>query len=87
MVIKLSQYDYISRAIQVHGNNYDLSKVMYTGWMKKVEVICRVHGSFMIRADAFIEQFQGCSKCKVYGYSKISMRFFELLSNELGINI
>jgi hypothetical protein len=32
---------FIEDAIKVHGNKYDYSKVIYTGYRNKIEIICK----------------------------------------------
>ena len=43
---KLSNYDFIEKAIQVHGDKYDYSKVEYINAQTKVCIICPEHGEF-----------------------------------------
>ena len=38
--------DFISKAIGVHGNKYDYSKVEYVNTLTKVTIICPIHGEF-----------------------------------------
>ena len=37
---------FIERAMNVHKDKYDYSKVAYTGSTKKITIICKVHGEF-----------------------------------------
>ncbi|MBP5458056.1 MAG: hypothetical protein J6Y37_16330 [Paludibacteraceae bacterium] len=61
--------DYLMRAREVHGDRYDLSKVVYNGSKENVTVTCHrkdefgnEHGEFSIRASNFIYG-TGCPKC------------------------
>lgn len=48
--------------IEKFGNLYDYSKIEYNVSRNKVEVICRLHGSFLIKANHLLHG-TGCSKC------------------------
>ena len=43
--------DFIAKSKEVHGDRYDYSKTVYTKNKCKVEIICKVHGSFWQRED------------------------------------
>ena len=53
-----------NKAIKIHGNKYDYSKVEYKGNKIKVEIICPVHGSFWQRPDNHL-QGNTCGKCRM----------------------
>lgn len=59
---KLSQDEYIVKAIEVHGNKYDYSKVDYKGMSNKIEIICPKHGAFWQRASNHTLG-RGCDDC------------------------
>ena len=54
--------EFIKKAIQIHGERYDYSKVEYKSNNKKVCLICPEHGEFYITPANHLEG-QGCSKC------------------------
>lgn len=54
--------DFITRAIAVHGNKYDYSKVEYKNANTKVCIICPEHGEYLQR-DAGHLLGRGCPKC------------------------
>lgn len=54
--------EFITKAIEVHGDKYDYSKVEYTGCYDKVNIICPIHGEFYQRADYHLSG-NGCPKC------------------------
>ena len=47
--MKKTTQQFIIEARKIHGNKYDYSKVVYTGAMDKVCIICPEHGEFLIR--------------------------------------
>ena len=58
----MSENDFIARAIKVHGNTYDYSKVDYKGAKEKITIICPEHGEFEQLAGSHIRG-SGCSSC------------------------
>ena len=54
---------FINRAIKIHNNKYDYSRVVYTNCMTDVIIICPIHGKFLQTPNAHINQKQGCPKC------------------------
>lgn len=54
---------FVERAISIHGDKYDYSKVNYSSTYFKVEIICLIHGSFF---QAPKTHFKG-SGCKLCG--------------------
>ena len=54
--------DFVIKAINVHGCQYNYSKVNYTNAHKKVEIICDIHGSFHQTPNSHLSG-SGCSKC------------------------
>lgn len=60
--------EFLEKAIKVHGNKYDYSKVKYNGANKKVCIICPIHGEFWQKPSSHINSKQGCPKC--YGNTK-----------------
>ena len=59
----LTTEEFIRRAVEIHGNQYDYSKVIYTGCNDKVEIICPKHGSFMQSLRLHIHRKNGCLEC------------------------
>jgi flavoprotein len=54
--------EWIIKAIKVHGNRYNYTKVEYINSRKKVEIICPEHGLFTQKASSHLNGC-GCSKC------------------------
>jgi hypothetical protein len=59
---RLSREEFISRAIQIHNNVYDYSRVEYKNFTTKVEILCPTHGVFFQKAEYHLCGY-GCSKC------------------------
>lgn len=60
---RLSKDQFIERSIKIHNNFYDYSKVNYTSYNSKVEIICPIHGSFWQTPGHHLNG-QHCPKCK-----------------------
>ena len=60
---RLSTEEFINKAKEVHGDNYDYSKVMYYQNKKAVEIICPKHGSFWQLPNTHISSKAGCRFC------------------------
>ena len=53
---------FIQRAKSVHGEAYDYSLSIYSGWHNKLIIICKTHGIFKQRASSHING-NGCLLC------------------------
>jgi len=60
---KRTKEQFIEKAIQIHGNKWDYSKVEYKTCKDKVILICKIHGDFNQTPDSHI-QGQGCPHCR-----------------------
>lgn len=54
--------EFIKKAILVHGDRYDYSKVIYTKSTEKVIIICKEHGEFLQEANSHLRN-KGCRAC------------------------
>ncbi|MDW6058168.1 hypothetical protein SAZ11_08700 [Streptomyces sp. FXJ1.4098] len=63
MSAKLTTEEFVSRAVQVHGDRYDYSRAEYVNKGQGVEIICRVHGSFWQTPHNHVRQKSGCMRC------------------------
>lgn len=64
--------EFIKKAVAIHGEKYNYSKVEYLTALKKVIVTCPMHGDFKIRPNCVLSG-QGCAKCardSSVGFSK-----------------
>ena len=60
---KLTQEEFIFKAVEKHGEGrYDYSKVLYLSSQKKVEMVCKKHGSFFQAPSSHLRG-DGCKKC------------------------
>lgn len=64
MAFKLTQEQFIEKAIKIHGNKFDYSKVVYNNAKTKVCIICPVHGEFWQLPDNHLNN-QGCPICGI----------------------
>jgi hypothetical protein len=62
-ILKKKDYNiFLSELFRVHGDKYDLSKVIYRGASKKVTLICPIHGEFESEANSLLKG-HGCNRC------------------------
>lgn len=73
-VISLDEFK--RRAIAVHGDKYDYSKVQYVSALSKVEVLCPEHGSFFI-TPAHLWEGHGCNECAKIARSEKRSKTYE----------
>ena len=71
--IKLTTKEFIEKAIKVHGNLFNYSKVIYKSNKTKVKIICKKHGMFKQIPLSHLKGF-GCSKCS--GLIKLTTKEF-----------
>ncbi len=64
--IRSNKDDFIKRAKEIHGDEYDYSQVEYKGAMKKVPIICKKHGTFYMTPMSHLLG-QKCPKCQGKG--------------------
>jgi len=60
---KISKKQLIKRANKNHNNAYNYSKVVFTNFHEKIEIICSKHGSFFQTPSNHIHGRQGCPNC------------------------
>lgn len=60
---KMNREDFILKSGNIHGNEYDYSKVEYVNSQTKVCIICPVHGEFLQTPNDHLCGC-GCPKCK-----------------------
>ena len=86
---KLSNIEeFIEKAKQIHGNNYDYYKVKYINSTTKVIITCKEHGDFNIRPNNHIGSKQGCPKCQLKKtYSKSQIQWLNFIQSYNNITI
>lgn len=81
---RLTQQDIIESIRKVHGNKYDLSKVIYVNRRTKICVICPIHGEWHTLTEQLLRG-QGCFTCgkNLSGFKKriSTAEFLERASN------
>jgi uncharacterized ubiquitin-like protein YukD len=63
-----SKEEYIKQMKLIYGETYDYSKINYKFVSDKVEIICKIHGSFYKQMSRFLGG-AGCQKCLGFGKS------------------
>lgn len=53
---------FIKKALLVHGDKFDYSKIEYINSASKIDIICKVHGSFEQTPNSHLQGI-GCPKC------------------------
>jgi len=61
-MLKLTTEEFIQKAIVIHGNKYNYSKVDYKKSSEKVKIICPIHGEFEQRPNNHL-QGKICNIC------------------------
>jgi len=68
---------FMNKANSIYNNFYDYSLVNYEHSLKKVDIICPIHGIFKINPSNHINNKQGCSKCGLERRKKSSRKSVE----------
>lgn len=63
---------FIRKAVDLHGDKYDYSRVKYTKAIDKITIACHVHGEFIQQASEHLRG-RGCRAC---GFERISTSDF-----------
>ena len=71
---KLTNNDFVERAIKIHGNVYDYSLVNYITAHKKIRIICRKHGEFSQKPNSHLNG-RGCPNCNQSNGEKTIKKF------------
>ena len=76
-----TQEEFIEDAKLRHGDRYDYSKVVYNHNGDKVEIVCKIHGSFFQQAGSHLYG-TACPRCAVeYTKSKRKLLLSDVLDN------
>ncbi|PYY31515.1 hypothetical protein [Curtobacterium sp. MCBD17_030] len=60
---------FVAKAVQVHGQRYDYSEVIYVDAKTDVTVVCTDHGAFSVRPDNHTYKHPaGCPDCALRGH-------------------
>lgn len=77
---KLTISDFITKATNIHSNTYDYSKSLYKNYDTKLEIVCKIHGSFWMTATNHINGKQGCPVCGYSSKSKMSQLWLDYMN-------
>jgi hypothetical protein len=80
---KLNNKEFILKATKIHNNVYDYSATFYINSRINVDIICKLHGKFSIKANSHLNG-NGCPICgrekcrknKILNYSKNLIKTF-----------
>ena len=62
--LKYSSENWIKKAKKIHKNNFNYSKTVYRGSREQINIICKKHGAFKLRASHHLEG-SGCRQCNI----------------------
>lgn len=74
---------FIREAKRVHGNTYSYSKVKYEHSHKKIEIVCKIHGSFL-QSPGLHLRGAGCPICNNNTISYKAISWIEQEAKKLG---
>jgi hypothetical protein len=78
--------DFIEKANKIHNNTYSYEKTDYKKSRKNVIITCKAHGDFSQTPNDHLNG-NGCQKCTMSGYSKISLRWLNYIAKKDNIFI
>lgn len=81
--IKDTTETFIEKAKNVHGDEYDYSKVEYVNSQTPIKIICQKHGEFWQSPNNHISKKYGCPKCHAIT-SKKEDELYEFVSSLIG---
>ena len=68
---------FIQKAVDIHGDKYDYSKVVLKKSGDKICIICPTHGEFWMKYGNHLNGKQGCPKCGLITRSEKRKKTFE----------
>ncbi len=73
---RLTINEFKKRIYKKYGNKFNLNKVVYINNSTPAKIICKKHGEFFVRPDAFFISKYGCKECgKKYQYEHKKTKF------------
>ena len=75
--------EFTRKAVRVHGDKYDYSKVDYATIYDKVEMRCVIHGPFFQAPNSHLSG-SGCPSCSKSGYDGSKTGYVYILISECG---
>ena len=80
---KYTNQSFIEKAKEIHGDNFDYSKVKYTNSRTKIIITCPEHGDFEQTPSSHL-QTVGCPGCAEYGFDRTKVGFLYVLRSDCG---
>ena len=71
-------HDFIDKSIKLHGDRFDYSKSIYTGSGKKMEILCKIHGSFLQTPSTHLLANDPCPNCRKLSREQIINKFISV---------
>jgi len=81
---RCSPEEFIKKAITIHGDKYDYSRVMYSNNKTKVEILCPEHGPFLQAPGKHLIG-RGCSGCSDNGFDPDKCKTVYVFSSDDGM--
>lgn len=84
---KTSIEKFIEKAIKIHGDKYDYSKVNYVNSLTKVIIICKKHGEFLTTPNSHIGHKSNCKICSTETTGeKLSFTKEQFIENAMSVH-
>lgn len=58
----MKQSTFLAKVQKIYGDKFDISNIVYRDCKSKIEVVCPIHGKFMVSPAYFLQGY-GCLKC------------------------
>jgi Zn finger protein HypA/HybF involved in hydrogenase expression len=85
-VLNTKSLDFIlSSFIDKHGYLYDYSNIKYSGTKNKVDIVCKIHGTFSQTPEKHISG-NGCPKCNISKGERRIMTYLDRLKIDYNYN-
>ena len=78
--------EFIKKAIDIHGNKYEYSKINYINSQTQVIITCERHGDFEQKPSQHLKG-SGCQKCASSGYSAAAIKWLKYIEKKENITI
>jgi len=78
--------DFVEKANKVHNNIYSYEKTDYKKSKINIIITCKIHGDFLQKPNDHLSG-NGCQKCTMYGFSKISIKWLNNIAKKDNIYI
>ena len=69
---KITSEEFIKKAINIHGDLYNYTKVIFIDYLTPVEIICKTHGIFKLKPRSHVCDKTKCPKCTKPGRTDLN---------------